>query len=308
MNANNTKNLASPRRALAVTVAIAALTVGAFGQATAAGPGRGATARFEKAYLMFIIDHHYSALRMTELAAGTDPHRDAAVVNPTEGTAPTPNFSSTVAKATDDEIRSMARMANRTQREEIGKAQDFLKDWYGVRHEPQLNDEGQRMIAMLERLPAGAGFNEAFLRSFATHHASALAPSLHCEVRSDLAHEGLRRYCENILLPRQTASTTCVKYCASNMAIAGSFRSPATNARTLTERALLRRARQGHASCLGQIALLDRRSGGDELWERRDGLGEQLITPNRTLCCPRLMTASRRTITSFLHRSSLCKS
>lgn len=70
--------------------------------ASAGGPGRGATAAFEKIYLVFIIDHHYSALRMSELAAGTDTQRNAAVVNPTEGTAPTPGFVATVAKASDD--------------------------------------------------------------------------------------------------------------------------------------------------------------------------------------------------------------
>ncbi|SMP52069.1 hypothetical protein [Noviherbaspirillum suwonense] len=35
--------------------------------ASADGPGRGQTADFEKAYLEFIIDHHYSALRMTDV-------------------------------------------------------------------------------------------------------------------------------------------------------------------------------------------------------------------------------------------------
>lgn len=47
-------------------------------------PGRGLTAQFEINYLKFIIDHHYSALRITELAAGTDATRDAAI-SPSEG-------------------------------------------------------------------------------------------------------------------------------------------------------------------------------------------------------------------------------
>jgi hypothetical protein len=68
------------------------------GVALADGPGRGATAHFEQHYLTFIIDHHYSALRMTELAAGTDPMRDAQVVAPQEGTSPTPRFAATPAK------------------------------------------------------------------------------------------------------------------------------------------------------------------------------------------------------------------
>lgn len=195
--------VAARGRCRSALVGAAAIVALAAGPVSAAGPGRGATAQFEKSYLAFIIDHHYSALRMSELAAGTDPHRDAAVVNPAEGTSPTPGFSSTVPKASDDEIRSMARLANRMQREEIGKAQHLLMEWYGARHEPQFSQEGQKMIAMLERVPAGAAFNQAFLRAFSNHHLSALAPSLHCQVKSDLVHDGLRRYCENIVVTQK---------------------------------------------------------------------------------------------------------
>lgn len=90
-------------------------------------PGRGATGPFEVDYLKFIIDHHYSALRMTELAAGTDIRRDAEI-SASEGTSPTPQTTETRAKAQMEEIKSMARMNNRGQREEIMTAQRFLKD------------------------------------------------------------------------------------------------------------------------------------------------------------------------------------
>ena len=173
------------------------------GSAAADGPGRGATASFEKNYLVFIIDHHYSALRMTELAAGTDTQRNAPVSNPSEGTAPTPGYGATVAKASDEQIRSMSRQANRTQREEIMKAQRFLRDWYGMQHQPQLTADGQRMISTLESTPAGTQFNQTFLRTFSNHHLSALAPSLHCQVKSDLGHDGLHRYCENIVVTQK---------------------------------------------------------------------------------------------------------
>jgi len=185
-------------RALA-GLALVAIT----GTASADGPGRGSTATFEKNYLVFIIDHHYSALRMTELAAGTDTQRNAPVSNPTEGTAPTPGYGATVAKASDDQIRSMSRQANRTQREEIMKAQRFLRDWYGAQHQPQLTADGQRMIATLESTPAGTQFNQTFLRTFSNHHLSALAPSLHCQVKSDIAHDPLHRYCENIVVTQK---------------------------------------------------------------------------------------------------------
>lgn len=129
--------------------------LGAALPAVAEGPGRGDTAKFERSYLVFVIDHHYSALRMTELAAGTDRTRDATVNNPMEGTSPTPEFGATPAKSTDDEIKSMARQENRMQREEIAKAQRMLK------------------------------------------------PSLHCQVRSDLRHTTLMRYCDNIVVAQK---------------------------------------------------------------------------------------------------------
>lgn len=190
----------APARRLLVAAAVCL----AFAQpALAEGPGRGATAAFEKAYLTFIIDHHYSALRMTELAAGTDRTRDAPVNNPVEGTAPSPEFGTTPAKSSDPHIRSMAREANRAQREEIARAQDFLRDWYGVRHDPVLPPDARRMIEMLENAAPGAQFDQTFLRTFSNHHFTALAPSLYCQVKSDLQHEGLRRYCENIVVTQK---------------------------------------------------------------------------------------------------------
>lgn len=168
-------------------------------QAHADAPGRGATAQFEQDYLMSIIDHHYSALRITELAAGTDERRDAALNKPEEGTSPTPGTTATPAKAGDDEIKSMARMANRMQREEIGKAQRFLRDWYGVNHTPQLMAEGQQQIQRLEQAGAGDAFDRAFLETFINHHYPAIHASQDCVVKADIAHDELKHYCEGIV-------------------------------------------------------------------------------------------------------------
>lgn len=181
----------------------AAIGMSALSPVLAEEPGRGHTARFEKEYLVYVIDHHYSALRVTELAAGTDPTRDAAIQNPAEGTSPTPEFGPSPAKAVDERIRSLARQANRTQREEINTAQRFLRDWYGIQHNPALSHEARMMIQGLERTPAGAQFDRAFLRMFVSHHATILAPSVECQVRSDLAHGALHRYCENIVVTQK---------------------------------------------------------------------------------------------------------
>lgn len=97
------------------------------GTAHAEEPGRALTAQFEIDFLKFTIDHHFGALRMTELAAGTDTTREATISDAQEGTSPTPGFESSPPKVGDDRLRSMARMANRVQREEIMEAQGFLK-------------------------------------------------------------------------------------------------------------------------------------------------------------------------------------
>jgi uncharacterized protein (DUF305 family) len=166
-------------------------------------PGRGLTAQFEKEYLTFVINHHFSALRMTELAAGTDLQRDTAVHNPEEGTAPTPDTSATPAKASSEQIKSLARQANRAQREEIVKAQRFMREWYGVNVTPQVLPEGQHAIQLLEQTGAGPQFNQAFLEVFSSHHYRILAPSLDCQVKSDEKHDELKRTCENITVTQK---------------------------------------------------------------------------------------------------------
>lgn len=88
------------------------------------------------------MDHHFSALRITELAAGTDATRDATI-GAAEGTSPTPDFGATPARAGMDEIKSMARRANRAQREEILEAAKMLRDWYGLSYQPKLTAPGQ---------------------------------------------------------------------------------------------------------------------------------------------------------------------
>lgn len=190
--------LAAVSKTLSAVGATALLAMAA-PAANADRAGRGQTGEFEKAYLQFIIDHHYSALRMTELAAGTDPQRDAPIDNPQEGTAPTPNTNPTPAKASDDEIKSMSRQGNRMQREEILKAQKFLRDWYGVTYTPQLQPQGRQAIQQLEQTPAGAEFNRTFLQTFSNHHYRALFPSLACQVKRDIDHDELERYCSDIV-------------------------------------------------------------------------------------------------------------
>lgn len=163
----------------------------------AAEPGRGTTAALERGYLESIIDHHFGALRMTELAAGTvtTPTGD---ITPNDGVRPTPGFEPTEPRATMDEIKSLARRNNRMQREEILAAQRFLRDWYGVTHEPQLPAQAQSDIARLSA-ESGEAFERLFLEVFPVHHYVAAASSLDCLTGRELAHDDLRRYCQGIV-------------------------------------------------------------------------------------------------------------
>ncbi len=166
--------------------------------ANAEAPGRGLTARFEMRFMKEAIDHHYSALRMTELAAGTDATRDPEI-SPDEGTSPTPNTAVTEPKASLDEIRSLARRNNRMQREEILMTQKLLHDWYGIDYQPHLSKMARATIQLLEQAAPGDEFNHLFLETFTRHHFIITARATECLASLDQSHDALRRMCRGIL-------------------------------------------------------------------------------------------------------------
>jgi uncharacterized protein (DUF305 family) len=178
--------------------ALAGALVLAANAALADAPGTGRTAHFEIDFLKSIIDHHFAAVRMSELATGTDATRDPAVPSPTDGVASTPGFAATPAKAMMDELKSMARRENRMQREEIMTAQRMLKEWYGLMHEPMLTPGGRRQIALLEGTRPGAAFDHLFMETMSRHHYAAVTMATDCLVASDIKHDGLQRYCSGI--------------------------------------------------------------------------------------------------------------
>ncbi|HEU4459541.1 MAG TPA: DUF305 domain-containing protein [Methylibium sp.] len=180
-------------RTIAGAIALAATQTSALADA----PGQGLTARYEVEFMQMTIDHHYSALRMTELAAGTDLQRSPEI-SPTEGTSPTPGLGATPAKATLDELKSMARRNNRMQREEIMTLQRFLRDWYGVDYQPRLREDGKAAIAILEQAQPGADFNKAFYETLSRHHYMLMEPVNGCMTGSDLMHHDLRRECRGM--------------------------------------------------------------------------------------------------------------
>lgn len=160
-------------------------------------PGRGLTGPFEIEFMQFTIDHHFAALRITELAAGTDLQRNAAISSD-EGTSPTPGFAPTQAKASLDDLKSLARRANRAQREEIMMLRQRLREWYGTDHQPRIRGESLVMIQMLERAAPGAAFNHAFYETFSRHHFTLMGPVNACITGSELRHFELRRMCSQM--------------------------------------------------------------------------------------------------------------
>lgn len=182
----------------ALLLAPSLMFVASCSDSKASEPGRGSTGNTEPQYLKFIIDHHYSALRMTELAAGTDRDRSQEI-GPEEGTAPSPTFEATPAKAALPQIKSLARRENQTQRDEILEALGLLRDWYGMQYTPQISPDARAAIQMLEAAAPGEAFDRSFLTGFSKHHFLAIEQSQRCLAGRDPNHQPLRRYCQGIV-------------------------------------------------------------------------------------------------------------
>lgn len=160
-------------------------------------PGQGQTARFEVEFMQMAIDHHFSALRMTELAAGTDMQRSPGI-EANEGTSPTPGYGATPAKLTLDDLKSMARRNNRMQREEILTMKRHLREWYGIDYQPRLRGDGKTFIEILEKAQPGRDFDHLFYETFSRHHYTLMEPVNGCMTDTDLMHHDLRRECQGM--------------------------------------------------------------------------------------------------------------
>lgn len=146
----------------------------------------------EVQYLEFTIDHHYSALRITELAAGT------AAVGSSSNVAGSPDvFAATPAKGTNPLVLETATMANAEQRMEITEAQGFLRQYHGIDYAPRLRPFAQPLISALDQAAAGDPFNIAYLEVFSGHHASLIPPSQECAAAAP--HEDIRAMCARIV-------------------------------------------------------------------------------------------------------------
>ena len=146
----------------------------------------------EADFLEFTIDHHFSALRITELAAGT------AAVGSSSHFAGSPNaFPSTPPQATDPVVLEVATAANAAQRMEIVDTQGMLENFYDVRYVPRMLSSQRQLVDALEAAPAGDPFNIAFLEIFSGHHATLLPPARECA--SVAPHAEVRAMCANMV-------------------------------------------------------------------------------------------------------------
>jgi uncharacterized protein (DUF305 family) len=131
--------------------AIAALVFSTSLFAAAPAPERDQR-RFEINFLERMIDHHFGAIKMSELCDGRTVHAEL--------------------QAMCDEIKS-------SQAAEVAEMQSWLQSWYGISHGPKLDRKTERQIQELSRL-TGAEFEKAYMKMMIQHHSMAAMMAIEC--------------------------------------------------------------------------------------------------------------------------------
>lgn len=154
---------------LSVALAVAALVLAA-NPAAASTPAPGkTTARYEVAYMKFVIDHHAQGIKMGKLC---------------------------VKKAKSKDLRDLCANIVATQRQESKQLQGWLSDWYGVDYEPQMKPGDARMLKRLASL-RGYEFDAAMSKAFIRHHKQIITKSQVAMAR--VYHEPLRELATDIV-------------------------------------------------------------------------------------------------------------
>jgi uncharacterized protein (DUF305 family) len=163
----------APRRvgrilcALALALATLAFVAAPAG-ADAPAPDK-ATAKFEISFMQDMIDHHHMAVMMAEMC---------------------------LEKAVHDDLRTLCGEIIAAQMAEIEEMQAWLRDWYGVEHEPMMKPGDMRMMDRLASLE-GAEFEIAFMEMMIKHHERAIREAGKCLRKA--YHEELLGLCGNII-------------------------------------------------------------------------------------------------------------
>ncbi len=106
--------------------------------------------RFEINFLTMMIDHHYGAVKMSELCDGRTVHA---------------------------ELQTMCEQIKTSQTQEIATMQSWLQSWYGITHQPMLDRKMERQLQYLATL-TGAAFEKAYMAMMIPHHSMAARMSI----------------------------------------------------------------------------------------------------------------------------------
>ena len=136
--------------------------------ANTAAPDKSA-ANFEIKFLTDMIDHHHMAVMMAETC---------------------------VAKAIHAELRSLCEEIMAAQSREIELMQGWLKQWYGLAHEPEMKPGDMKMMDRLAAM-SGAEFEIEFMEMMIKHHEKAIKEAQRCVDKA--YHAELRSLCRNII-------------------------------------------------------------------------------------------------------------
>ncbi len=131
------------------------------------------TARYEVRFLEDMIDHHMMAVMTAELCVDRAVHAD---------------------------LRSLCEQIIATQSQEIEMMQDWLAEWYGVTHQPEMTPGAMKRIERLATLD-GAEFEIQFMEMMIRHHRGAIKEAEQCLRRA--YHEELVDLCEEIIAAQQ---------------------------------------------------------------------------------------------------------
>jgi uncharacterized protein (DUF305 family) len=157
----------------AVAVALGALLLAppATADAPASDPD---AAAFEVEFLEMMIDHHQMAVHMSMTCLD---------------------------KAVNTELGRLCGKIMESQAEEISLMREWLMDWYGIDHEPSMDDPmHHEQMMQLEEL-SGSEYEIAFLQMMSEHHAMAVVDGQECQ--SSAEHHELVRLCRSIVLTQR---------------------------------------------------------------------------------------------------------
>ncbi len=124
--------------------------------------------KFEVRFMTEMIDHHAMAIEMGTLCAE---------------------------KAVHPELQELCEEMVAMQSAEIEQMQMWLRDWYGVEHEPEMTAEDERQLEHLGSL-SGGNFEKEFLRMMIEHHSIAVIRAAKCVRKA--AHRELTNLCDEM--------------------------------------------------------------------------------------------------------------